>query len=466
MMKTKILLMFILSLFAFTGCEDFLNQQPVSQISDKDFYKNQADMETAIVGAYDRLQDVYQREFALTEMRSDNAGSQKHEGNWAELEYLNVGVSNIHVYTYWTAAYAAIHVANTVLEHSGVINDAALKTQIESEAKFIRALMHFNLVRLYENIMWVDRVVSYQDAADYLQSPSSEVYDGIIEDLTDAVAGLPAKGDISEGRATKGAAQALLANVYLTIGAYTEAAALLNAVISDGLYSLEPVFRDVFYQERNDEILFAVEYLDDSNNNAQDFSREFTSDGTASGVNTPTDDLVIGLFGAVDSATFADGGNDPIRFATTITTDAKKNISVGKFVSSSGSSLLSGNDWIILRYADVLLMYAEAILAGGTSTDDASAVACYKEVLARAGHDVTGITSFTANELLEQRRREFAFENKRWFDLQRFGVLESTMAAFGAGEGGFTFTAHDLVLPIPDAEIKASNVLIQNEGYN
>jgi hypothetical protein len=308
--------------------------------------------------------------------------------------------------------------------------------------------------------------VAYQDAADYLQSTSAEVYDGIINDLTDAVAGLPVKGDISEGRATKGAAQALLANVYLTIGSYTEAAALLNAVITDGMYSLEPAFRDVFYQERNDEILFAVEYLDDSNNNSEDYSREFTSDGTASGVNTPTDDLVIGLFGAADSATFADGGNDPIRFATTITTDAKKNISVGKFVSSSGSSLLSGNDWIILRYADVLLMYAEAILAGGTSTDDASAVAAYKEVLARAGHDVTGITSFTATELLEQRRREFAFENKRWFDLERFGVLESTMIAFGAGDGGFTFTANDLILPIPDAEIKASNVLVQNEGYN
>jgi len=175
---------------------------------------------------------------------------------------------------------------------------------------------------------------------------------------------------------------------------------------------------------------------------------------------------VIGLFGAVDSATFADGGNDPERFLTSITTDAKKNISVGKFVSSSGSSLLSGNDWIILRYADVLLMYAEAILAGGTSTDDASAVAAYKEVLDRAGQDTGSITSYTADELLEQRRREFAFENKRWFDLGRFGVLESTMTAFGAGEGGFTFTAEDLVLPIPDAEIKSSNVLVQNEGYN
>ena len=122
-MKTKILFMFILSLFAFTGCEDFLNQQPVSQISDKNFYKTQADLETAIVGAYDRLQAVYQREFALTEMRSDNAGSQKHEGNWAEFEYLNVGVSNIHVYTYWTSSYAAIHVANTVLKNSGIITN-------------------------------------------------------------------------------------------------------------------------------------------------------------------------------------------------------------------------------------------------------------------------------------------------------------------------------------------------------
>jgi hypothetical protein len=456
--------MLILSLIAFTACEDFLDQQPISQISDQNFYKTQDDLETAIVGAYDRLQNVYLREFALTEMRSDNASSLRHEGNWAEFEYLNVGPTNIHIYTYWNACYAAIHVANTVLEHSDIIVDAELKTQIESEAKFIRALMHFNLVRLFGNIMWVDQVVPYQDAPDYPQTPAGDVYDHIIADLTDAVAGLPPKGEIMQGRATKGAAQALLANVYLTVKEYDEAAALLNSVITDGQYALEPEFSDVFYQERNDEILFAVEYLDDSDGNAEDFSREFTSDGTASGVNTPTGELVAGIFGAVDSATLADGGNDPERFFTTITFDARSNVSVGKFVSEDNTAL-SGNDWIVLRYADVLLMYAEAVLAGGISTDDAAAVAAYKEVLARAGHDVSGITSFTAAELLDQRRREFAFENKRWFDLERFGVLESTMTAFGAGEGGFTFTSKDLILPIPDAEIRVSNVLIQNQGY-
>ncbi len=457
-MKIKIILLTIVSLFAAKSCEDFINQQPISDVSVESFYTNDNEMEVAMIGAYARLGDVYQREFALTEMRSDNATSVENEGDWQEMDELDVTPTNSFVLEYWDANYIAIGAANTVIEYLDVVEDPALKTQLHGEALFLRSLCHFNLTRLYKDVMYVDHVVLYDDAPDYAQSTESAMYASIAIDLTDAIEYLPIKGDIKPGRATKGAAQALLAKLHLTTGNYAAAETLLSGLMG-GSYLLEGDFYDVFYNEQNDEIIFAVEYLNDIDGTSQDFSREFTRSGSASGVNTPTADLVE-AWGATDS-TFEAGGDDPERLNVSVVYDALDIISVGKFVSNSSEDDLSGNDWIVLRYADVLLMYAEAILADGASSNDAGAVAAYTEVLARAGHDVSAITSFTKDELLLQRRFEFAFEDQRWFDLERFGALQSTMDAYM----GTPVDPAMFVLPIPDREIKISDVLDQNDGY-
>ena len=131
---------------------------------------------------------------------------------------------------------------------------------------------------------------------------------------------------------------------------------------------------------------------------------------------------------------------------------------------TSSDPKLAGNDWIVVRYADVLLMHAEAIMAGGTETTDAFAINSFQQVRDRAGlTDV--VTSISKQELLDERRVELAFENHRLFDLIRFEAAQDVLSAFST-DNNYGYSATDLLLPIPQREINLSNgVLKQNPGY-
>ncbi len=444
-MKLKYIIITVLGLAMFTGCQDFLDVQPISEIGEGDFYTNAKEVETAMIGVYDALQEVPKREFTLTEMRSDNAKTRLSEGDWGDCEILNIGSTNSMVLAYWNANYITIYRANTVLNNLDVVSDNDLRSQFEGEAKFIRAMCHYNLVRLYKNIPYVDRTIYPNEASTIEQTPEATVYENIVADLNEAISLLPGKSGIANGRATSGAAQALLGKVYLATGDYSSAQAAFSKVIGTD-YALEESFNDVFYTEQNDEIIFAVQYINDDADNSEDFSMEFTWAGVASGVNTPTDDIIAD-FDVADS----------IRFATSFLADSSE---VGKFVSSSSDPEYGGNDWIVIRYADVLLMYVEAVAAGGTTTDG-TAVGYFNEVRSRAG--MPAVDAITQEDLLRERRLELAFENSRWFDLERFGVAAEVLTAFGNGEGGFSFQSTDLNLPIPQREMAASDVFVQND---
>ncbi len=440
----------ILAVVGFSSCKDFLDLAPISQIGDNEFYSNTEEVEAGVIAIYDGLQQGVLREFALTEMRSDNTRTKSSEGEWAQFETLDVQATNGVVANYWSTWYNVIFRANTVLQHLDAVDDATLKAQFEGEAKFARALAHFKLVRLFGDIPLVDRVVYIEDEEYYSRKPSDQVYAFIIQDLEDAISKLPTRSGIAEGRATKGAAQSLLAKVHLTLGNYSEARTLLEAVMNSGDYALVPNYRDVFYDELNEEIIFAIQYIEDNAEESQDFSLEFTALGRASGLNYITDNFK----NSVDPA-------DSIRAAVLYNPDNPAE--VGKFIASSSDATLAGNDWIVLRYADVLLMHAEAILAGKESTNDAAALASFNAVRARAG--LPEVTELTKDMLLHERRVELAFENQRWFDLIRFGVAEQVLSAFAAEEG-FTFQSTDLLLPIPQREINVSKgLLTQNPGY-
>ncbi len=440
----------MLGLLLFGSCTDFLELEPISQIGDNAFYSNDEEVEAAVIAIYDGMQEAIQREFALTEMRSDNTRTKSREGEWAQLESLDVDPTNGTVANYWAQWYNVIFRANTVLQHLDAVQDAALRSQFEGEAKFARALAHFKLVRLFGDVPLVDRVVFVEDEEYYSRKPSDEVYAFIVRDLEEAAAALPGRSGIAEGRATKGAAQALLAKVQLTRSNYNEARTLLESVINSGDYALVAEYRDVFYNELNEEIIFAIQFIEDNTDESQDFSLEFTALGRASGLNYITDNFK----NAIDPA-------DSIRAAVAFNPDNPDE--VGKFISSSSDATLAGNDWIVLRYADVLLMHVEAILAGKESTSDAAALASFNAVRARAG--LPEVTEVTKDMLLHERRIELAFENQRWFDLMRFGVAEEVLSAFAAEEG-ISFQSTDLLLPIPQREINVSRgLLTQNPGY-
>ncbi len=438
-------------LFA-AGCStDSLDLAPPSAIGDNGFYTNSDQVEGATIAIYDGLQDLPIREFALTEMRSDNTRTKSSEGDWAQFESFTVEPTNQAIGTYWNANYNVIFRANRVLESLEAVADEGLKSQFENEAKFARGLAHFNLVRAYGNVPLVDQVIVQNDTEYFDNDTPEAVLTAVIADFRDAAAGLPV--DAPFGRATQGAAKGLWAKALLTTGDYSGAASLLNEIVSSGTYALQDEYADVFFSEGNNEILFAIPYLDDDLNESQDFSFEMTVGGVRSGLNFITDNLAA-AFDPEDTERIAVLVNPLVSDET------------GKYLTRSSDARLCGNDWIVLRHADVLLMQAEAILAGAASTTDATAVAAYNAVRERVGlSTIESGGELTKEMLLYERRIELAFENHRLYDLVRFGKANEVLTAFAASEGN-TFGPTDLLLPIPQAQINVSEGLLkQNPGY-
>lgn len=443
-----------MAVVVFASCsKERLSLSPLSAIGEDIFYSNAEEVEGAVLAIYDGLQFVPLREFALTEMRSDNTRTKSSEGDWAQFESFAVQPTNLAIGDYWSANYNVIFRANRVLENLEVVSEASLSNQFEGEALFARALSHFNLVRAFGGVPIIDKVITQVDEDYFAKSTEAQVLAVIDSDLTSAISKLPA--DMPFGRATQGAAQALLAKVKLTTGDYTGARTLCEAVVNSGNYGLEEEYNNVFFSEGNDEIVFAIPYLNDDANEGQDFSFEMTAGGAVSGLNYITDDFNANYDATdVERAVSIYSPNNPAE--------------VGKFVTTSDDARLCGNDWIVLRYSDVLLMHAEAILGGNASTTNEDAIGSFNAVRERAGMPTLatdGSEAVTKTNLLAERRVELAFENHRLYDLVRFGMASEVLTDFAAAEG-YTFSPTDLLLPIPQGEINVSaGLLIQNPGY-
>jgi starch-binding outer membrane protein, SusD/RagB family len=431
------------------SCSDNLDLDPISATSTNQFYKTDSDILGAVIAIYDGLQNIPLREFALTEMRSDNATSALHEGEWKQLETFDVQTSNSVVANYWSVNYNVIFRANTVLKYADVVIDPSAKAQYIAEAKFARAMAHFNLVRAFGDVPSVDKVIELKEADYFSRKPIASVYAFIQTDLIDAIADLKEKSGITFGRATKQAAQGLLAKVYLTQKNYTAALPILTTLVTNSQYSLMPNYKDVFYTEANNEIMFAIPYLNDSNTESQDFSYEMTV-GTASGL-----DWV--------SSNFTAFSNNDLDLRKAININPSKPSQNAKFLRNSTAARLNGNDWIVLRFSDVYLMYVEAIIGTGTSTSNSEAIKYYDKVRNRAFVIPVVSTTITKQMLLDQRRAEFGFENQRLYDLIRLGDAVSVLSAYSPTFSGI----NDLLLPIPQTEINVSNgLLTQNPGYS
>jgi hypothetical protein len=452
-----------------TSCEDdFLEPALSSAINGGSYYNNATELETAVVNMYDGLQGVNstsagdnhatQVEFYLTEMRSDNTRTKAQEGEAAQFESFAVEATNGIVADYYRSFYNVIFRANLVLANLEAAGTSA--AQFEAEAKFVRAYAYFNLVRLYGDIPLVTSLTGPADTdVAYTRVASDDVYDLIQADLNAAISGLD---NTYRTRASKAGAQALLAKVELTRGNYGEARSLLESVVATGNYSLESNFHDVFYDEDNSETIFSIGY-ETGGIDSQNFSAEWLNAvGRTSGVNYVTAD--------VRTAFDTYGGN---RTAVSFRQDESQatEYQVAKYFPNgelgpqyASDPTKAGNDWIVLRYADVLLMHVESILAGSNATTDAAALASFQAVRDRAGLPIA-VTEVTKDMLLNERRVELAFENHRLFDLMRMGAAQDVLSAFSS-TNGYGFSSTDLLLPIPQVEIGLSKgALSQNPGY-
>jgi starch-binding outer membrane protein, SusD/RagB family len=473
--------------FVFTSCDAdaFLNPLPDTAVAVDAFFQSDNDVLAGVIGIYDALQGVnentetnisnfnrgVQFEHLLTEHRSDNTRNATLEGSKSDFHRYTVNANNVESEDYWQSMYQVVFRANNILNFIDIA-DAGNRAKYTAEAKFLRAYAYFNLVRLFGDVPLVTNVIGPADDKTplFTRVPVAQVYEQIVIDLQEAVENLD---NSYKSRASKAAAQAILAKVYLTQPTknYSGAQQLCEAIINSTSFGLETNYKNVFYNELNNEIIFAIQYQAGNALESQSFSSEFTSSiraGREDGQNIVNENLK-NLFDT----------NGGIRTAVSITDlDGRLAIDdfeVAKFLpdgfdytSNYGPNARNaGNDYIAIRYADVLLMHVEAILAGGAATVNSGALASFQKIKDRAFPSTAPntIASITKEDLLQERRIELAFENQRWYDLLRFGVAETVLSAHAA-QMGYVFTPRALLLPIPAREINISGgLLTQNPGY-
>ena len=388
----------------------------------------------------------------MAEFRSDNA--KMFEAPYTEFDTFTSNLTTMEDQFFgplYTAMYKSILSANNVIENSSNATEVA-------EAKFLRALSYFKLVRSFGAVtINVSAAPSLTDTSILQRQSADLVYDSIIiPDLNDAIAGL--SSTIVDGRASKYAAQGLLGKVYATRGDYNNAATNLGAVVNGAAgagISLKSNFSEIFgaaNESGNSEIIYATRIsgsIVDEYSFGSDFWNWFVGDDSKSDL--PVDPDLVAAFDASD----ANGGGTDLRRAVTLSEDGLKAV---KFPKDGG--LGSEHDWIELRLADVILLYAEALNETGSSAS--TVLALLDPIRTRAGlTSLVGTVSSQADvkqAIADERRLEMAFEGQRWFDLVRTGTVNAEM--------GQSVDSNYHVFPIPVSEVLATGgVITQNDGY-
>ncbi len=473
-MKKYIYIAFV-GLFLSSACSDFLDVEPVSQGSTNNFYKTPEDILIAVNSVYGSLQPMYgQHMYRLGELRSDNTFLDGDPGgnrqSTADIDFFQVQTNNGILLDFWNTSYKGIANANTVLDRidNVTFEDAQLKNRIIGEAKFLRALFYFNLVRVFGKVpLVISEVKNPSESSSHIREEIATVYTQIETDLTVASTLLDdSYSGANVGRATSWAALSLLGKVQITQEKYPEAAATLKNVVDNGPYVLETNYSSIFdpTNKNGKESIFEVQFnggiVGEGSPFVNDFAPRFSttvaSSGDGVGNNQPTNDIVQ-AYNSVD-----------LRFDPSLDTlyiNSKGAIIKANYITKylNGTTLPGqGNDnFPVLRYADVLLLLAEAEFFnnGGGLTQ-------LNLVRSRAG--LPDAITIDLDVILEERRIELAFEDHRWFDLIRTDKALEVMNAYlaDAKVGAKSIQRYQYIYPIPQSQIDVNpDALSQNEGY-
>lgn len=486
-------ILYLLIGISLLGCDDFLNEQPISNVSLGNFFVTEADFEEAINGAYKTLHPVYSGESGrgaasnFSEIRSDNSTYQYnpvHQG-WYEIWDLDkflVVSSNQAVRWTWNSTYSGIGACNVVL-HYLEGKDFENKNRIEAEAKFLRALYYFHLVKNFGDVPLVTTKVNSMEEAFSLNKRTKKelVYDQIISDLNFAKSYLPLNYPSNQiGKATKGAAQTLLADVLMWNDDYSGAAKELEEIINDNQYRLLNDYTSVFdiNNENNDEIIFSVQYLAGPYGLSSIFMYNFLpynigrdklpfQNGDNFGINIPTEDLIKSFeqndqrLKMIDTSFVYKGYehlgayNDSIVPFTLKFNDMQHT-----------ERMNTGTNFNVYRYPHVLLMLAECYLRVGGGDP----IPLVNMVRNRAG--LNDLSNVTLDDIIHERRVEFHCEDDRWYVLVRTGKAVEVMKAHGEREkkrrsdfSKDSFNEIKILLPIPSTVIENDPTIQQNEEY-
>jgi hypothetical protein len=459
---------------------NLLNQRLESNFTPDNFYKNADDAKAAVSAAYDPMNsgNLYnQVMWVLQDQATDDAewGGGRSTANQAknDVDRYSFTPATSTFQSVWSAAYTGINRANAVLSHVPPINmDTVLKNRLLGEAKFLRGFYYFTLVRLFGGVPLVLEETTSLNNLEVPRVTAEEIYQQIIKDFSAAIPVLPVSYTGADaGRASKGAAIAFLAKVYLTREDWPNAAARCKEVMELGVYDLWEHFSDAFLiaNKNGKEAVFEVQALGGG-----------LGEGSyMQGYMRPNFDKVNGIAGF---------GDDPVTknlYDTYRATDLRRDVTIRLYSATSvpaaptsiafpayvykyrdPSATANGegsNNFPIIRYADVLLMYAEALnelSAGNTLAYDA-----VNRIRNRA--DLPDLpVSLSQGELrdsiLLERRLELAFEGHRWYDLVRTKRLISAMKAQNP-----TIVVNEMhyLYPIPQTEIDINPRLEQNPEY-
>lgn len=476
-MKNKnILVLLLVLLITATSCKkSFLNLTPDSTLTEETYYQNTAQVEGGVIACYDGLQQTMQWEYQLTSLRSDDMSPYKFEGDWGSMNGFYENSSNSFLINFWSASYNTIARANLVLKYINNVTDPVKKPIFQGEAEFIRAHMYFNLVRLWGDVPLVTERIAYNDENAFKRVPAAQVYTKIISDLQDAVANLPTSWpSASTGRITKYAAEAMLAKVYLTQKDYASAKPLIDDIIASNAYQLLPNYADIFSlnNEMNKEELYFIGYKSASNGEGEAFTYEYSPKGAVTGFKPSVE--LLSLFAPNDT-----------RLAASIYYYNGSPF-CNKYQDPTAPIRDAGNDVIVFRYAEILLMKAEinanlnttamADPANMSDQDSLDILAPWNQVRIRAGVLPYQKSSFSdlptlMDSLMSERNIEFCFENKRWYDLLRTKTASELVSLMNAhfilnGNSTYSMKPTQTLMAIPQSDINLANGnLTQNPGY-
>lgn len=518
MKKISCYILVALSLAA-TSCKKFLTENDPTRTTLGSYFKNQNDFDLAVNGAYNQLRGLYNNKSAwvMGEMRSDNTHYDYKSSDQAVATVNRYNVADFLDDKYnnqtpgkWNSGFNAISAVNVIMDH---IDDIQLsetaRNSIVGQAKFIRALAYFDLVRFYGGLPIYKHAPLTREETYIPRASVQEVYDLIVADATDAAAKLPATTFPQTGRATKGAALTLLGDVYLNLKKYDQAEAALKQVTAMG-YSLFQNYGDAFQlnNKNGQESIFEIQFntglaVPQANTDASVYNFlprmanttvvtgvNYNSITNTGGFNTPTQDLISafetgdkrldasiaiaeGTFNATDDFTAT-----AVKSSVNYTPPAGK---VGrpfpkKFLHAHTIGNQTNDNWPVYRYAEALLLLAESLNLQGKSGEALTYLNTVRQrAFGDALHNIT-TTDQTALQavLLKERRVELAFENKRWLDLVRTGNAIAVMNDFGAKQkalysylqpGSYNVVQTRLLFPIPNAEMLLNDKLTQNPGY-
>ncbi|MBO9584101.1 MAG: RagB/SusD family nutrient uptake outer membrane protein [Flavobacterium sp.] len=513
------LLFMALAFLTFGSCQDDFTDRPSEDgISLDSYYSTDDQVSSATNGMYSRTWfQMYNKFWWALEVGSGNmySGSPDVSG----LRTFSLNGSDPELVNGWSSLWANVQQSNMIINFlaarvgPGVSKDVLNNTI--GEAYFMRATAYFDLVRLWGPVPIIENPLDYTSNPYVNTNPVEDIYKLITSDYLKAIDLLAAKNRganyANNGHVSKGSAKAMLAKVYLYQKDYAKARAMAEDVINSGEFKLlggdqlpEKSFGDLFTyaNNNNEESIFALQWKGDgAYGSANNCNTQFgfqdgtlsTSNASYAGVFGPSQEVILSLYDAGDlrkHETVMVGGDTYPNIKTTqgigFTVPSGKDLAQasggaikkycigvvnGNVTGQADAWAMMDNNTYVMRYAELLLIHAEAVLAGGASTSDASALSSINAVRKRAG--LAALTSITFDDIFLERRKELCFEGDYWFDLGRIdkakaiAIMSAQNRGDRYGERYYTpvysedHATNDFYMDYPDNEVAKNPKLLQ-----